>query len=294
MYNCFNIPDRRPGSTMNNTQEQRFAFGKNWQDFLQVLSDEHILEAEKALGLFLGTQDLSGKHLLDIGSGSGLHSLAARRMGATVHSFDYDLQSVACTEELKRRYFRDDPGWTIQQGSILESKYIKALGQFDICYAWGVLHHTGALWQALYNAQVPLPQGGLLFVAIYNDQGLMSAIWRIIKRFYSSGWLGRTTTALIFYPIFFLAGLSLDLIQFRNPARRYREHKKYRGMSLLHDWRDWLGGYPFEPAAPGQIIGFFENLGFELVRYQPTGHGFGNNQFLFRRIHPPSEVIKGE
>jgi 2-polyprenyl-6-hydroxyphenyl methylase/3-demethylubiquinone-9 3-methyltransferase len=54
-------------------------------------------------------------------------------------------------------------------------------------------------------------------------------------------------------------------------------------MSLLHDWKDWLGGYPYEPAEPKEVIGFFENLGFELVRFEPTRHGFGNNQFLFKR-----------
>jgi len=29
-------------------------------------------------------------------------------LGARVHSFDYDPQSVACTAELKRRYFEGD------------------------------------------------------------------------------------------------------------------------------------------------------------------------------------------
>ncbi|HLO30829.1 MAG TPA: class I SAM-dependent methyltransferase [Anaerolineales bacterium] len=273
---------------MVDTKIKGFAFGENWQDFLQVLSDDHILEAEKALRTFLGTSDLRGKRFLDIGSGSGLHSLAARRMGAIVHSFDYDPQSVACTVELKRRYYLNDDQWTIQQGSILDAEFIDRLGEFDISYAWGVLHHTGALWQALSNAQRPVRLGGLLFVAIYNDQGLISRIWKIIKHFSSSGRLGRTIVRMIFYPIFFLSGLVIDLIHLRNPAARYHEHKKYRGMSLIHDWRDWLGGYPFEPARPEKIIDFYQNLGFELVRFEPTGHGFGNNQFLFRRLQMQS------
>lgn len=273
---------------MSKTGKERFPFGENWLDFLRILSDEHILEAEKALCTFLGDINLKGKRFLDIGSGSGLHSLAARKMGAEVVSFDYDLQSVVCTRELKSRYFSNDQFWKIEQGSILDREFIDGLGDFDISYAWGVLHHTGVLWQALYNAQRPVREGGLLFLAIYNEQGIISAIWKIVKRLYCSGWLGRTLMSAIFYPVFFLSGLLIDIVRLRNPAARYREHKKYRGMSLVHDWRDWLGGYPFEPAEPVRIISFYKNLGFELVQFLPTGHGFGNNQFLFRRVNRPS------
>ncbi|MCB9110543.1 MAG: class I SAM-dependent methyltransferase [Anaerolineales bacterium] len=274
---------------MEKTEEIRFPFGENWTHFLSILSDEHITAAEKALSGFLDKPELSGMRFLDIGSGSGLHSLAARKMGAEVVSFDYDLQSVACTEELKRRYFKDDPSWKIERGSILDRKYMDGLGEFDIAYAWGVLHHTDALWQALYNAQHPVREGGLLFVAIYNDQGIVSSIWKIIKRFYSSGIVGRIVMTPIFYTLFFLSGLLIDLLHLRNPAARYSDHKrKHRGMSLTHDWRDWLGGYPFEPAEPKRIIGFYENLGFELVRLTPPEIGFGNNQFLFKRISRPN------
>jgi 2-polyprenyl-6-hydroxyphenyl methylase/3-demethylubiquinone-9 3-methyltransferase len=261
------------GENMADTKIQGFAFGENWRDFLRVLSKDHTLEAQKALGAFLGTTDLKGKHFLDIGSGSGLHSLAARRMGVIVHSFDYDPQSVACTEELKRRYFPDDPQWTIQQGSILDGEFVQGLGGFDICYAWGVLHHMGAVWQALFNAQLPIQKDGLLFVGIYNDQGLVSVLWKMIKRIDCSGWLGHAIMSMIFYPVFFLSGVLIDLVHLRNPAVRYREHKKYRGMSLIHDWRGWLSGYPFEPAKPETIISFYKNLGFELKHCEPTGHG---------------------
>jgi 2-polyprenyl-6-hydroxyphenyl methylase/3-demethylubiquinone-9 3-methyltransferase len=269
---------------MTETKIQGFAFGENWKNFLRILSNEHIHEAEKALAVFLGTTDLTGKRFLDIGSGSGLHSLAAHKMGAIVHSFDFDPQSVACTEELKRRYAQHEKQWKVEQGSILDQEFIRGLGEFDVCYAWGVLHHTGSLWQALHNAQLPVRPGGLLFVAIYNDQGSISVFWKIIKRMYCSGWLGRTLISATFYPVFFFSGLAIDLVRLQNPAIRYREHKTYRGMSLLHDWRDWLGGYPFEPADPKKIISFYTNLGFELIRFEPTRHGFGNNQFLFRRV----------
>jgi 2-polyprenyl-6-hydroxyphenyl methylase/3-demethylubiquinone-9 3-methyltransferase len=113
----------------------RFAFGENWSRFLIVLGDDRIRQAEQSLCNRLKVKNLQGKRFLDTGSGSGLFSLAARRLGATVHSFDYDSQSVACTNELKRRYFPDDPHWNVEQGSALDEKYISGLGCFDVVYS---------------------------------------------------------------------------------------------------------------------------------------------------------------
>jgi len=79
----------------------------------------------------LKVDTLTGKRFLDIGSGRGLFSLDARRLGAKVHSFDYDPQSVACTVELRRRYFPDDPDWQVKQGSALDGLYLDSLGEFD-------------------------------------------------------------------------------------------------------------------------------------------------------------------
>ena len=129
----------------------RFAFGKNWARFLAEVDDNKICQAEQSLCRVLKVKDLKGKRFLDIGSGSGLFSLAARKLGATVHSFDYDPHSVACTNELKRRYFADDPRWNVEQGSVLDEKYVSGLDRFDVVYSWGVLHHTGQMYTAFAN-----------------------------------------------------------------------------------------------------------------------------------------------
>jgi 2-polyprenyl-6-hydroxyphenyl methylase/3-demethylubiquinone-9 3-methyltransferase len=265
------------------TEDRRFAFGENWRRFLLVLTEERIEEAMKSLREFLGCDSLAGKTFLDIGSGSGLFSLAARRMGATVTSFDYDPQSVACTQELKRRYFPEDVAWRIEQGSVLDRRYMENLGQFDVCYSWGVLHHTNNLWQALHNAHLAVKPGGLLYIAIYRDEGVVSACWKVVKRGYCSGPVGKALLTALFYPAFFCGGLAIDIVKFRNPARRYREHIRLRGMSLIHDWADWLGGYPYEVASADRLVSFFENLGYRPLKLQAPGHGFGNNQLVFKK-----------
>ena len=162
-------------SADRSTVETRFEFGKNWQRYLRHLSEERIQEAAKSLSTTLGLPDLREKTFLDIGSGSGLFSLAAMRLGAKkVHSFDYDPESVACAQELKGRYFSQSNNWTIDQGSVLDFPYLSGLGQFDVVYSWGVLHHTGNMWVALENAVHPVAPNGWFLIALYNEQGFRS------------------------------------------------------------------------------------------------------------------------
>jgi 2-polyprenyl-6-hydroxyphenyl methylase/3-demethylubiquinone-9 3-methyltransferase len=263
------------------SSDVRFQFGKNWSRFLKTIDDERIIIAIESLKSMLEIKDLNGKRFLDIGSGSGLFSLAARRLGAYVHSFDYDLNSVACTAELQRRYFPNDSKWHIEQGSVLDADYLHSLGKFDIVYAWGVLHHTGEMWQALANASIAVADRGKLYIAIYNDQGGKSRRWRVVKRLYCSSLIGKTIIIGVFFPFFFFKGLIVDIILGRNPMRRYKEHKKNRGMSLFRDWFDWLGGYPFEVAKPEEIFDFYNERGYRLERLKTCGGGLGNNQFVF-------------
>lgn len=75
---------------------KRFEFGKNWQSFLDTLTDERITVATASLIKMLKSNNLEGKTFLDVGNGSGLFSLVARQLGAKVYSFDFDPSSVAC------------------------------------------------------------------------------------------------------------------------------------------------------------------------------------------------------
>jgi 2-polyprenyl-6-hydroxyphenyl methylase/3-demethylubiquinone-9 3-methyltransferase len=268
-------------------KRERFEFGKNWQRFLLILNDERIAQAQKSLLDMLEIENLSGKSFLDIGCGSGLFSLVARRLGAKVHSFDYDQQAVACTQELKRRYFANDPNWSIEQASVLDIDYIKSLGRYDIVYSWGVLHHTGQMWKALEQAQIPVRQGGYLYIAIYNNQGNKSKIWKAIKRTYNRlpGFLRLPFVILVMLP--FEGGRALlSLIKLRPLAyiNSWTLYRRQRGMSRWHDLIDWVGGYPFEVAKPEEIFDYYRPLGFVLQRLKTCGGGLGCNEFVFRRI----------
>jgi 2-polyprenyl-6-hydroxyphenyl methylase/3-demethylubiquinone-9 3-methyltransferase len=260
---------------------ERFQFGKNWDIFLSTLNPERIIQAEQSLKSMLEVETLSGKTFIDVGSGSGLFSLAARRLGAKVYSFDYDPDSVACTRTLRDRYFPEDSQWNVEMGSVLDKEYINQLGQFDIVYSWGVLHHTGAMYQALNLVTGLVKPGGKLFIGIYNDQGAMSRVWKWVKKTYnqSPAW-GKPL-------ILFLASLRLwgptllkDLFRFK-PFENWRIYSKNRGMSPWRDVVDWVGGYPFEVAKPEEIFNFYHQLGFSLSRLITMGGGLGVNQYVF-------------
>jgi len=258
----------------------RFAFGENWRRFLAVIDDHRIHEAERSLVEMLGRPRLDGLRFLDVGSGSGLFSLAAWRLGATVHSFDFDPASVACTREMKRRFAGDDARWTVDRGSALDPDYLKSLGTADIVYSWGVLHHTGAMHRAMKLIAGLVAPGGMLYIALYNDQGWQSRGWWFVKRSYNV--LPGALHFLIVAPVMLVLWgprTIVDMIQ-GHPFSTFRDYSSTRGMSAWHDLFDWVGGFPYEVARPDDVMGFYERLGFSLREIRKR-NGLGCNEFVF-------------
>lgn len=265
-------------------RHDRFEFGENWRRFLVNLGEEQIDAAVAVLRQMLELGDLHGRSFLDVGSGSGLMSLAARRLGARVTSVDYDPQSVACTETLRARFFPEDRNWSVSRESALDQEAMRRLGKFDVVYAWGVLHHTGDMWAAIDNVAACVGAGGLLYLAIYNDQGAASRAWKRLKQAYNA------TPAPFRWAIVLPALLRLwgptiirDTLRRGRPLASWQAYGGYRGMSAWRDVIDWVGGLPFEVARPEEIFQYLFARSFQLQKLKTCGGGHGCNEYVFRR-----------
>jgi SAM-dependent methyltransferase len=278
-------------------EDSRFEFGANWRRFLETVDESRIEAAVGSLRQMLGVESLAGQRFLDVGSGSGLFSLAANRLGASVYSFDYDPQSVACTREMKRRFAPEADDWTIEQGSALDAEYLAALPPADVVYSWGVLHHTGDMWTAIDLVAQRVKPGGRFWLAIYNDQGRTTADWIRVKRCYQSlpGFLRPVLVTLVggclFVHRLIRASVSslIHLLTLGDPLTPFRtladsvQAPDPRGMSRWYDLVDWVGGWPFEVARADEVIEFLAERGFALQTLKTVGGRMGCNEFVFER-----------
>jgi SAM-dependent methyltransferase len=272
-------------------------FGRNWRLYHDRFFDDAKTEnARRCLLDFHDGNLVAGKRFLDVGGGSGLHSLAAYELGAAeVVTFDNDTNSVECCREFWQRKGRPD-NWKVVLGSILDREFVSSLGKFDFVYAWGVLHHTGNLWGALENAIKLVEDNGYFHLAIYNEIKMIglspdgrfapSSLWLPIKRFYSRQ--SEFWQNIIDYLV--ISGLITGyLLTFTNPRRRINEHQNNRGASWRVDIKDWLSGYPYECARPESIFRYLFSHGFTLINLK-TYDGLGNNEFLFQKIGGASSL----
>ncbi|OGN29988.1 MAG: hypothetical protein A3A33_01545 [Candidatus Yanofskybacteria bacterium RIFCSPLOWO2_01_FULL_49_25] len=267
---------------MSDIQKGQFSFGKNWQAYLRNLTEERQARARKSLTDFMSLADLKGKSFLDIGCGSGLFSKAAFDLGATaVTSIDRDPFSVACCQYLYEQS-GSPANWTIREMSILDEK-IRTLGRFDIVYAWGVLHHTGSMWEALEQTISLVAPGGRLYIAIYNRiPGRMgSLLWLRIKRWYN---VSPRPVKLIMEWLYIAGFCFKNLVRFKNPWKKMRQHSSKRGMDWRRDVSDWLGGYPYEFATVDEIFMRVKDThpDLNLINLKSV-QDLGNNWFVFER-----------
>lgn len=262
-----------------------FEFGRNWSGYAELIDAARIEQARAGLERLAGPGELAGKTFLDIGCGSGLHSLAALRLGAArVVAVDLDPQSVATARQVLSQA-APKSSWKVLEKSVFDLDPAE-LGTFDFVYAWGSLHHTGAMYEACRRAAALVSPRGFLILALYRKTRLCS-LWKIEKRIYSRAprFVQSVMRGL------FVGAMRVGFYLKGRDFQKYRDGygQNFRGMNFDHDVHDWLGGYPYESISPAEADRFREQIGFLPVRsfaLQTTSigvFGSGNDEFVWYR-----------
>ena len=265
--------------------EMRYGFGRNWAEFIEKnYSEEKVTAAGRHMLNFLKLEDLCGKSFLDIGCGSGLHSMAAYQAGAErIFSFDYDPESVRTTEYLRGQAGSPE-NWRVGHGDILDRKYVDSLEPADVVYSWGVLHHTGSMWEAIKNAGSKVADNGVFYIALYTTDVFINPApeyWIKVKQRYNrAGASGKRIMEYIYLLRFNARQFITSPAALISFLRRPRGIQQPRGMSYWTDVKDWLGGWPMEFAGIKETKDFFrETLNMELLNINA---GEANTEYLFR------------
>jgi SAM-dependent methyltransferase len=253
--------------------ESHFAFGENWASYAEKIDQAEIDEAIKGLERLCGGR-LNGRRFLDIGCGSGLHSLAALRLGAAeVVCVDIDPVSVATTKAVLQRHCAGS-AFRVERVSVFDMDP-SHWGQFDTVYSWGVLHHTGDMYRALRAAAALVKPSGEFVVALYRKT-LMCWFWRLEKRWYSRASKRGQGVATSIYLWFFA------LAQGKQHKTYVEEYRSARGMNFYNDVHDWLGGYPYQSITPVETRRFMASIGFkEKRKFARNGPFFGRYSGVF-------------
>lgn len=257
----------------------RFNFGKNWQSFSKTaLDDEKINQARNDFQDLFSGIELKDRSFLDIGFGQGLTLNLAQETGANVLGIDVDPDNMDALREISKKFPKHKVPET-RIISILDDEFSdskKSQNKYDIVHSWGVLHHTGKMYEAIKNASDLVGKGGYFVISIYNKHWSSSA-WKWIKWSYNiSPAIVQNLLIRIFYLIIYFAKL---IVTGKDPLN------EQRGMDFLHNVVDWIGGYPYEYASRERITKFVNKLGFETLKINPAYVPTGCNEFVFRRIN---------
>lgn len=263
--------------------DSHFAFGENWASYSKLIGEPQIEHAKEGLLKLIPAEDFKGRSFLDIGCGSGLHALAASRLGVSrIVGVDIDPNSATTARKILTERNPSAP-WQIENISVFDLTP-DHFGTFDIVYSWGVLHHTGDLWQAVSKAAALVAPNGLLAVAFYRETYL-DPFWKLEKRFYTNAPPSIQS---------FIKSSYINAFRVARAATRQESFADYiskyssrRGMDFEHDVHDWLGGYPYEAALAPEVDRRMIALGFKaervFARSKSSGiFGSGCDEYVYR------------
>jgi hypothetical protein len=149
----------------------------------------------------------------------------------------------------------------------------------------GVLHHTGAMINALQLAAGLVKSGGIFAFALYRKTPLCWA-WKVEKQYYARASSKMQSRIARAYVRLMQLRFRLSGMDFANYVQSYSQ--QWRGMDFERDVHHWLGGYPYESIRPREANALMNQLGFELrfSRIEPFSLGLfstGCDEYVYSR-----------
>ena len=261
-----------------------FAFGQNWASYSTIIDEARVAEATRGLVRLLGEGGLAGKSFLDIGCGSGLHAVAAARLGASrIVAVDLDPVAVETTRAVLRQHA---PQISVRRPSAQRVRAragdVRPLRR-GLFLGRAAPHRRDARGVAARGADGGA--GGRVAFALYH-RTRMCGFWRREKRWYAAASPRAQRAARAVYTALLRLRFGLTGGDFRAYVANYQSR---RGMDFAHDVHDWMGGYPYESISAPEVEIFMRRIGFAHVRSFTSPltiglFGSGCDEYVYRRM----------
>lgn len=171
----------------------RAEFSREWFDEIDarfVDAARHFAHDERPFGRIIPFDAITGKKVLEIGCGMGLHTELMARAGAEVTALDISPKSVAAT---KARLALKGLTADVRE---VDAETLDIQNEYDLIWSWGVIHHSSRTGRVLRNLYGALKPGAQLRFMVYSLDG--AEAYAVMMSQYMFGfWRGKSLDELL-------------------------------------------------------------------------------------------------
>ena len=142
-------------------------------EYSREISDHRHNRPKKHVSTLIDSKELQNKRVLEIGCGIGTDALFFAKSGANYVGIDVSETSISIA---KQRFQAEQVQGElyVRNGAIVGA--VEDLGQFDLVYCWGVMHHWPDDRGFVDNFYSSLNDHGKLILMIYNKHSWKNAL----------------------------------------------------------------------------------------------------------------------